>query len=95
MMDQEFNPLSKKYPGWSPYNYVRDNPMLLIDALDQVPESFPRPMALQKKVLRSTSKTVTVIVAGTTMITLAKKFLAFANCGIYFHKNHSVRFEVR
>ena len=26
------DPLSKKYPGWSPYNYTSDNPVLLIDA---------------------------------------------------------------
>ena len=25
------DPLSKKYPGWSPYNYVRDNPTGLVD----------------------------------------------------------------
>ena len=25
------DPLSKKYPGWSPYNYGTDNPSLLID----------------------------------------------------------------
>ena len=26
------DPLAKKYPGWSPYNYTSDNPVLLIDA---------------------------------------------------------------
>ena len=31
MMDQEFNPLSKKYPGWSPYDYVQDDPTGLLD----------------------------------------------------------------
>ena len=31
MMDQEFNPLSNKYPGWSPYDYVEDNPTGSVD----------------------------------------------------------------
>ena len=43
MMDQEFNKLAKKYPGWSPYNYVRDNPATSIDPNgDQVkPKQLP------------------------------------------------------
>ena len=26
------DPMAKKYPGWSPYNYASDNPVLLVDA---------------------------------------------------------------
>ena len=31
MIDQEFNKLAKKYPGWSPYNYTLDSPATLLD----------------------------------------------------------------
>jgi hypothetical protein len=31
--------MAKKYPGWSPYNYVQDNPISLVDQTGMDPES--------------------------------------------------------